>query len=100
LHRELELLVECGFTPLEALSAATKNAATLVDAGAEWGTLEKDKRADVLIVDGRPDKRISDTRAISAVIQNGRVVDRERLRFDAARDPGYRASGKLTPGSN
>jgi imidazolonepropionase-like amidohydrolase len=94
LHRELELLVEGGFSPLQAITAATKNAALLVDAGAEWGTLEKDKLADVLIVDGRPDRRIADTRNVSLLIQNGKIVERQRLKFDPARDPGYRTFDK------
>jgi len=90
IHRELELLVAAGLTPLEAISAATKNAAVLMRDEDEWGTLEVGKRADILIVDGRPDENISETRNIVTVIQRGQVVDRNLLRYDVATDPGFR----------
>jgi len=89
IHRELELLVEAGFTPLEAITAATKNAALFMNAGAEWGTLEPGKTADLLILSGRPDRSIGDTRKIEAVIKAGKVIDRKKLRFDANPDAGY-----------
>ena len=90
IHRELELLVEAGFTPLEAISAATKNAALFMNAGPEWGTLEPGKTADLLIISGRPDRSIGDTRKIEAVIKAGKVIDRKKLRFDANPDAGFR----------
>jgi imidazolonepropionase-like amidohydrolase len=89
LHRELELLVEAGLTPLQVISLATRNAARFLDAGEEWGTLEKGRAADLLIVDGRPDRNISDTRKITAVIQGGRVLDREALSYNPDTDPGH-----------
>ncbi len=97
LHRELELLVEAGLTPLQALSAATKNAALLMEQSVMWGTLEVGKRADVLIVNGDPSTRIGDTRHIELVMQAGRVLDRETLRFNAATDPGFRVEGRSPP---
>jgi len=54
IHRELELLVESGFTPLEAIRAATYDAARVMRAEHEWGSLEAGRRADVLVVAGRP----------------------------------------------
>ncbi|WP_416831493.1 MAG: amidohydrolase family protein [Erythrobacter sp.] len=87
LHRELELLVLAGLTPLEAISAATKNAAVLMQAEDEWGTLEVGKRADILIIDGRPDENINHTRNVVTVIQRGQLIDRDALRFDAADIP-------------
>ncbi len=95
LHRELELLVEAGLTPLQAISTATRNAAALMQAD-DWGTLEAGKRADVLIVDGDPSISIGDTRNIAVLLQGGRVVDRQQLEFDSATDPGYRAAGNVT----
>ena len=92
LHRELELLVDAGFTPLEAISSATRNAALFVR-DSSWGTIEPGKRADVLLIDGRPHERISDTRRISAVMQGGRLLSRERLTFAALADAGFRAVG-------
>lgn len=58
IHRELELLVEAGLTPLEAITVATKNAAELMGDGGEWGTLTPERRADIVLVRGRPDRSI------------------------------------------
>jgi hypothetical protein len=93
LHRELELLVEAGLTPLQALTAATRNAAQLMNAQAEWGTLEPGKLADLLVVDGHPERNIGDTRNITMVMKEGTFLDREHLRFDQDGDPGFRAVG-------
>jgi imidazolonepropionase-like amidohydrolase len=90
IHRELELLVESGLTPLQAIRAATYDAARVMEAEGEWGSLEPGKRADILVVAGRPAERISDTRKIDLVIQRGRILDRRALRFDPKRDPSYR----------
>ena len=93
LHRELELLVESGLTPLQAITAATKNAAAIVNAADEWGTLETGKLANLVIVDGSPDKRIGDTRRIVVVIKEGAVIDRTALRLDHSRIPDYQETG-------
>ncbi len=93
LHRELELLVESGLTPLQAISTATKNAAAIVNASGEWGTLEAGKLANLVIVDGRPDERISDTRHIVVVIKEGALIDRAALRLDHSRIPDYQETG-------
>jgi imidazolonepropionase-like amidohydrolase len=92
LHRELELLVEAGLTPLQAISTATRNAAALMQAD-DWGTLEPGRFADILIVDGDPATRIGDTQNIVVLLQRGQVIDRQQLEFDAATDPGYRPAG-------
>lgn len=75
LHHELELLVQSGLTPLEAISAATRNAARLIGA-TDWGTIELGKLATLIVVDGRPDRRISDTRKVVEVFVRGRRLDR------------------------
>jgi imidazolonepropionase-like amidohydrolase len=93
LHRELELLVESGLSPLEAITTATKNAAAIVNAGKDWGTLEAGKLASLVIVDGKPDQRIGDTRRITVVIKEGSVIDRTALRLDHTRVPSYRETG-------
>lgn len=95
LHRELELLVEAGLTPLQAISTATRNAAALMQAD-DWGTLEPGRYADVLIVNGNPAARIGDTRNIAVLLQRGKVVDRQQLEFDPATDPGYRPAGSVS----
>lgn len=89
LQRELELLVEAGLKPLDVISLATRNAARLVRAESEWGTVEPGKVADLLLVRGDPSTRISDTRNIVMVMQGGREVDRAALRYDPRRDRDY-----------
>jgi hypothetical protein len=88
LHRELELLVESGLTPLQAISAATRNAATLIGAK-DWGTLQSGKTATFIVVDGRPDRNISDTRKVSQVFVKGRDIHRENLKLANQNDPDY-----------
>ena len=90
IHRELELLVESGLTPLEAITVATKNAALLMKAEEEWGTLAPGKLANVIVIAGRPDRNISQTRNVEMVIKAGRIIDREKLKFDGEKDPGFR----------
>jgi imidazolonepropionase-like amidohydrolase len=92
LHRELELLVEAGLTPLEAISAATGNAAAFM-LDSTWGVVAVGRRADLLLIDGRPDQRISDTRRIVQVMQAGRIVPRAQLTFAAQKRTNFRATG-------
>lgn len=92
IHRELELLVEAGLKPLQAITLATKNASILMQAEAEWGTISPGKIADLIIIEGRPDKNIGETRNITHVIQNGKILNREALKFDINKDPGFRIS--------
>jgi imidazolonepropionase-like amidohydrolase len=95
MHRELELLVEAGLTPLEAIRAATGNAARFLDGdAADWGTVEPGRRADLVVVSGRPHERIGDTRRIVDVVQGGRLLDRAALKV-SPRDPAYRSSGSV-----
>lgn len=81
LHRELELLVEAGFSPLQAIDCATINAAKLMKQK-DWGAITAGMRADMIIVNGRPDKNISDIRNIETVIQFGKVINRDSLVFN------------------
>ena len=76
LHRELELLVEAGLSPLEALKAATSNCADAFDL-AERGRIAPGFRADLLLVEGNPTTRITDTRRMVGIWKNGvrHVVD-------------------------
>jgi imidazolonepropionase-like amidohydrolase len=90
IHHELELLVEAGLTPLQALRMATYDAARIMKAENDWGSLVAGRRANVLIVAGHPAERISDSRKIETVIFNGKILDRAALRFDPQRDPGFR----------
>jgi imidazolonepropionase-like amidohydrolase len=78
LHTELELLVEAGLTPMEALQAATKNAAEYFGLP-DTGTIEEGKRADLVLLDANPLESISNTRKIRSVVLNGRYLSREDL---------------------
>ncbi len=96
IHRELELLVEAGIEPLDAITIATRNAAKLMSAEDEWGTLAPGQLANVLVINGRPDKNISETRNIEIVIRAGRILEREKLRFDEETDPGFRTGTSVS----
>ncbi len=97
LHRELELLVEAGLSPLEAITVATHNAAVLMGAEDEWGSLAPGLAADLLLIAGRPDLDISDTRELAVVVQGGRVVDRGALEFDPMMGGGFRQTRPMRP---
>jgi imidazolonepropionase-like amidohydrolase len=71
---ELEQFVAVGFTPAEALQAATRTNATLLDMGDRLGTLEAGKLADLLVVKGEPDKQLRDLANVDLVIRDGEVV--------------------------
>lgn len=90
IHHELELLVASGLTPLEAVRTATYDAARMMRAEGEWGSLQSGRRANVVVVAGNPAQHIGDTRKIELVILEGRILDRAALKFDPRRDPGFR----------
>ncbi len=75
IHREIELYVQAGFTPMEAIQAATIVPARAMRLDKESGTLQPGMRADVLVVSGNPLERISDTRNVRFVIADGRYFD-------------------------
>lgn len=73
-HEEMELLESGGIPPAEVLVMATQNAARLLNASDEIGTLEVGKRADMVLLRSDPRQRVSHLRAIQAVFRDGRVV--------------------------
>ncbi|MEQ5789400.1 amidohydrolase family protein [Erythrobacter sp. NFXS35] len=79
LHRELEDLVAIGVTPLQALRSTTTEAAAWLDESEDYGTLEVGKVADFVVLQSNPLENISNTRAIEAVVQNGRLFTRGEL---------------------
>jgi imidazolonepropionase-like amidohydrolase len=79
LHREIELYVQAGMTPLEAIQSATIVSARAMKLDGELGTVEAGKRADLILVDGDPLADIRNLRKVSRVITNGRVFDTARL---------------------
>lgn len=74
LFLEIERLTECGLTPMDAIKAATINAAGSVGLGATHGTIEAGKVADLLAVRGNPASEISDLRATVLVMKGGLVT--------------------------
>ncbi len=71
---ELEQLVAAGFTKSEALVAATRTSAEILDMADKLGTLEPGKLADVLVVNGRPDENLPDLANVHIVIRDGAIV--------------------------
>jgi imidazolonepropionase-like amidohydrolase len=72
MHMEIALLVENGFSPVEALRAATADAAAAFGL-ADRGRIREGLQADMLLVEGRPDGNITDTRNIVAVFKAGKL---------------------------
>ncbi|MFL6845131.1 MAG: amidohydrolase family protein [Allosphingosinicella sp.] len=80
LVRELELYVDAGFTPAEALAAATIAPAHLVGVDGTTGSIAVGKAADLVLVDGDPSKRIGDLRHTKVVMMDGKLMDADALR--------------------
>lgn len=74
LHKELELMVEAGLTPMEAIIAGTSKAADNLARRSEFGTLEQGKIADIIAVSRDPLKDIKATREVKLVIKDGKVL--------------------------
>jgi hypothetical protein len=79
LHHELELLVESGLTPMEALQSATINAAECAGRIDSIGTIEEGKIADLILLEENPLLSIENTKKINSVIYNGKYFDRSKL---------------------
>jgi len=79
LHDELQLLVESGLAPLEALQAATSRPAEFLHTTKDLGTIEKGKCADLVLLDANPLDDVRNTRKIRAVILHGKLLDRAAL---------------------
>jgi imidazolonepropionase-like amidohydrolase len=92
LHDELELLVQAGFTPLEALQSATRNPAEYLGKLDTLGTVGKGKIADLVLLDASPLEDIGNTRKIWAVMVNGKILLRPQLDEMLSRDAANESS--------
>jgi imidazolonepropionase-like amidohydrolase len=79
LHRELQLLVEAGLRPYDALRAATVTPAAFLGRTTEFGTIAAGRRADLLLVEGNPLEDISRLRQVDGVMTRGRWFTRAEL---------------------
>lgn len=78
-QREVELLVESGLTPLEAIKVCTLNGATLLGRADRVGTIAQGKQADLVIIDGDPSTHIEDIRKVTTVFKDGVGYDPAKL---------------------
>ena len=79
LHDELELLVQAGLSPMEALQTATLNPARFLGKEKDLGTVEKGKIADLVLLEASPLENIGNSRKIDAVVVNGRLFSKAEL---------------------
>jgi imidazolonepropionase-like amidohydrolase len=78
-QRNVELLVEAGFTPLEAIHIATENGARWLGEEAHFGTIAAGKDADLLVIDGNPSAKIEDIEKAEIVFKDGVGYDPQKL---------------------
>jgi imidazolonepropionase-like amidohydrolase len=77
--REVELLVEAGFTPVEAIKIATLNGAKFLGEDAHIGSISTGKQADLMVVKGNPASTINDIEKVEIVFKDGVGYDSEKL---------------------
>lgn len=78
-QRAIELLVEAGFTPVEAIQIATQNGAKYLGLSDRLGTIEPGKQADLVVVGGNPSQAIADIRNVELVFKQGVGYDPAKL---------------------
>jgi hypothetical protein len=78
-QREIELLVEAGFTPVQAIQIGTENGARFLGAERDFGTVATSKRADLILVHGDPAAHIEDIEKVEIVFKDGLGYDPQRL---------------------
>ena len=89
-QREIELLVEAGFTPLEAISIGTLHGAKFLGEADTIGTVEANKAADLVVIKGDPSKNIKDIENVEVVFKDGIGYDSAKLVKAAAGTVGLR----------
>lgn len=83
-QRQVELLVEAGFSPVQAIQVATLNGAKLLKIDGDTGSIEPGKLADLVIIDGDLEADIYSIRKMETVFKNGIGYDSQKL-FDSVR---------------
>jgi imidazolonepropionase-like amidohydrolase len=78
-QRGVELLVEAGLSPLEAIKSATMNGANFLGIGNRTGTIAAGKQADLMVINGDPSARIADIRNVEIVFKRGLGFDPQKL---------------------
>jgi len=78
-HRELELLVQGGISPLDAIRIGTLNAAIVLNKDQEIGSIEEGKLADLVLLNADPLANINNIKKIHTVIKDGKIIDRSKL---------------------
>jgi len=78
-QREIELLVEAGFSPVEAIKIATLNGATYLGKQDQIGTIAAGKNADLVVIKGDPGSHISDIEKVEIVFKDGIGYDSQKL---------------------
>jgi imidazolonepropionase-like amidohydrolase len=78
-QREIELLVEAGFTPVEAIKIATLNGATYLGRQNEIGSIAAGKNADLVVIKGNPANKIEEVEKVEIVFKDGVGYDSQKL---------------------
>jgi imidazolonepropionase-like amidohydrolase len=78
-QREVELLVEAGFSPVEAIQIATLNGATYLGQQDRIGSIAEGKNADLVVIKGNPASRIADIENVEIVFKDGVGFDSPKL---------------------
>ena len=89
-QRGLELLVEAGFTPVEAIHIATQNGATYLGQQEHIGSIAAGHEADLVVLDGNPAAKIEDVEKVETVFKDGVGYDPAKLRASVAGMVGIR----------
>jgi imidazolonepropionase-like amidohydrolase len=89
-QRGMELLVEAGFTPLEAIHITTQNGATYLDQQEHIGSIAAGHQADLVVLDGNPAAKIEDVEKVETVFKDGVGYDPAKLRASVAGMVGIR----------
>ena len=88
-QRQVELLAEAGFSPVEAIKIVTMNGATYLGRADRVGSIEVGKQADLVVIDGNPAATIADIRKVELVFKQGVGYDPGKLIASVKGSVGY-----------